>query len=278
MPLKVYLLTGAGVAAGLCLYAGVFVRLFRAFRNGGAAAKIRTAIFILLLAGASLTTAFVLLPCFDWPGHTVCRGPTDAKILALTFDDGPSSPYTGQVLDILKSRGIPATFFVLGKNVQKYPELVDRMIREGYVIGNHTFDHEPLIFMNEAKIESELDRWETAMAPHAPFSKSPLRLFRAPHGWKNPLYDGILRKRNYQRIGWTMGVWDTDRPGKDVILQRLLGRVRNGSIILLHDGSADEGADRSQTVEALPGFIDDCLRDGYRFVDIPALLESTRHP
>ncbi len=269
MPLKIILLIVSLWGAGFSI-AGYL--LYQLFRSGH---FLRYGVALLSLAALAFGLSYIYLPCFPYQTSTVmCHIPKNQKShqIALTFDDGPQSPYTEEILDILKKENIPATFFILGKYAEKNPNLVKRIVTEGHAIGNHGWSHIPLAFKNREFIQTEIESWEKVMSP---WGEQPYKIFRASHGWKNPWLVSILHQKGYQLIGWNVGVWDSDKPGKDVLLERLNANLDEGSIILLHDGDGDhEGADRSQTVAILPELIRECRSRGYTFVTIPEMMNK----
>lgn len=261
-PLKIYIeilligLTGLGI--GLLL----LVRLRGPLRI----------LSLLFFASVALLLSSTFLPCFNPFGGATCRGLPSEKSIALTFDDGPNEPFTSQILDILRDQKVPATFFLVGKNLEGNREVVRRMIREGHLVGNHTWDHRSLVLMTPSAIREEIDLWEGAMEKIG--IPSP-KLFRAPHGWKGPFLPSILNKKGYRLIGWTRGVWDSDQPGTEVLYKRLTRLPKNGEIILLHDGGeARQGVDRSQTVEVLTRMIRFYKSHGFRFVTVGEVMED----
>jgi len=199
-------------------------------------------------------------------GRILWRGPTKSPVVALTFDDGPNEPYTSRVLDVLRQADVKATFFLLGANVERHPETVGRILGEGHDIGNHTVDHAVLPLRGPGHIRSTI-RGASDIIERACGVRP--RLFRAPHGWRNPWVDAIARQEGCRPVAWTLGVYDTARPGSDRIRQRVVDGLANGCIILLHDGRGTEvHADASQVVDALPGIIDEARRRGFRFATL----------
>lgn len=270
MPFKVYIEVGLIVLAG----GGIaFFLLKRLSKNS------RYLPLVILYAAFGLLVASTFIPCFPpLTGDVVCEAPSSfkkEKWVALTFDDGPNEPYTSQILDILDREKVPATFFLVGKNIGKAPDVVRRMIRSGYLIGNHTEDHRPLVFMTPSEVTAEISGWEKAMEEvnYIPFPK----IFRTPHGWKTPIVTAELKEKGYRLIGWSHGLWDSDRPSTAILLQRLAAKAGDGGIILLHDGNGDATAtsgslDRSQTVKFLPELIRFYRERGFRFVSLKDLL------
>ncbi|HVP57613.1 MAG TPA: polysaccharide deacetylase family protein [bacterium] len=205
-------------------------------------------------------------------GRIFWRGPRDAKVLSLTFDDGPNEPYTSQVLDLLKASGISATFFVLGENARRFPDAVRRALEEGHEIGNHGYDHTVLPLRSSQYIRDQIAR--TADLIERIAGARP-RLFRAPHGWRNPWFARAVRSAGCIPVAWTLGVWDTDRPGRDAIVERSVKGLAPGCLLLLHDGrGSEQGADASQMVEALPAVIERARAAGYSFLTVSGMMEK----
>lgn len=224
-------------------------------------------ILLILFLGLVIFLCGIFLPCFPLFGTPFCRGDHHQKIIALTFDDGPNEPYTSLILSVLRKQGVHATFFVLGENAVRFPMTVSRIVMEGHVIGNHTMDHAPLALKSRAEILREIEEWEKVVGMTTD------KLFRAPHGWKSPFLSSVLREKGYALIGWTRGVWDSDRPGADVLFDRITRHPEKGMILLLHDGEDTKiGRDRSQTVAVLPRVIEYYRNLGYRFVTLPEML------
>ncbi|MEI6666537.1 MAG: polysaccharide deacetylase family protein [Acidobacteriota bacterium] len=206
-------------------------------------------------------------------GQICWRGPADRAAVALTFDDGPNEPYTSRVLDALKHADVKATFFLLGANAERYPAVIRRIVDEGHELGNHTMDHEVLPLKGPGHIRSTI-RAASDVIERAGGVRP--RLFRAPHGWRNPWVDRIARDEGCEPVAWTLGVYDTDDPGSAAIGQRVVDGLSNGCIILLHDGRGlDDRPDVSQMIAALPGIIDQAKRRGYRFATVSRLLAGT---
>jgi peptidoglycan/xylan/chitin deacetylase (PgdA/CDA1 family)/uncharacterized membrane protein YbhN (UPF0104 family) len=204
-------------------------------------------------------------------GRVVTGRGTNERVLALTFDDGPSSEWTPQVLDALRATGARATFFVLGRHVEAHPELVRRMSEEGHEIASHGYDHALLTFASQADVEQQLERTERSLA--GALGEAPrARLFRAPHGFRNPFVARAAARRGYQVVGWTKGVWDTAKPGAEAIVRRTIGAFRPGGILLLHDADGS-GAndDRSQTAEAVPEIVERAHAAGSELVTVSEL-------
>ena len=200
-------------------------------------------------------------------GPTLGRIPSDRKVVALTFDDGPNPDATPLILDTLREKGVRATFFVLGSHVQRWPDLVQRISHEGHQLGNHGYFHRKLHFKSPFYVSRDIRLGIRAIKRAG--APAP-RLFRAPHGFRSPWTTPIASSYGERTVGWSLGVWDSDRPGADEIVRRTLEGVQPGSIILLHDGDGyNPDGDRMQTAAALPIIIDRLKEQGYEFATLP---------
>jgi len=207
-------------------------------------------------------------------GRVFWRGPKNLRVMSLTFDDGPTEPYTSAILDILKKYQVKATYFVLGRKIELYPEALRKIAADGHEIGNHGYNHKVLLLKSPSEIKAEIKQTEDLILSLT--GKKPA-LFRAPHGWKGPCLKKAVREAGYELVSWTTGVWDTDRPGEQKIIRRSLKAFRNGVILLFHDGRGlEEDADCSQLVAALPVIIESALSQGYQFLTVSQLLELSR--
>jgi peptidoglycan/xylan/chitin deacetylase (PgdA/CDA1 family) len=260
-------------AAAIALAAGAALAFFVGSAVAGWAGWAVFALVCLLVAIWAWASFTPNSPLF---GKVLTGRGTSDRVLALTFDDGPSSEWTPKVLDALRASGARATFFVLGRHVEAHPELVRRMSEEGHEIASHGYDHALLTFASQADVEQQLERTERSLAD-ALGDAPRARLFRAPHGFRNPFVARATARRGYQVVGWTKGVWDTAKPGVEAIVRRTIGAFRPGGILLLHDADGS-GAndDRSQTAEAVPEIVERAHAAGYELVTVSEL--ATRAP
>ncbi|MGF1935125.1 MAG: polysaccharide deacetylase family protein [Nostoc sp. ChiQUE02] len=187
------------------------------------------------------------------------------KVIALTFDDGPWSESTGQVLDILKKNQIKGTFFLIGQNVKNYPGLVKREIAEGHVIGNHTWHHW-YQFLNPQAAAYEIDHTADLIYQVTGIKTN---LFRPPGGIMHNGVASYARNSKYAIILWSSDSVDYSRPAVPKLINNVFRKAKPGGIVLMHDG----GGNRSKTVQALPEIIANFRKQGYSFVTIPELLE-----
>jgi peptidoglycan-N-acetylglucosamine deacetylase len=187
--------------------------------------------------------------------------PTGRKTLYLTFDDGPVPEVTPQVLDILHEKGIKGTFFCVGENVSRYPELYARIIKEGHGIGNHTHNHLQGIKCNSKRYLENIEKAGV-------YIKS--NLFRPPHGWiKKSQYRAILGR--YIIVMWDVISCDYDSSiSPQQCFNNVAGFVRDGSIITFHDSIKA----KKNVLATLPLIIDELFERGYQFekIEFPNIL------
>ncbi len=155
------------------------------------------------------------------------------KTIALTFDDGPHPEFTPQVLDLLAKHQVQATFFCIGRNMEKHPELLQKIVAEGHLIGNHSYSHSDYFgFYGAKKVLAELEKTNSLALQ---YTGKRLKLFRPPFGVTNPSIKKALTRSGHTTIGWNLRSLDTVISQKDRILRRITGRLKGGDIVLLHD-------------------------------------------
>jgi peptidoglycan/xylan/chitin deacetylase (PgdA/CDA1 family) len=171
---------------------------------------------------------------------------------------------TGQVLDVLEDEGVPATFFVLGRQVDRFPDLVRRAEAAGHGIGIHGLDHRKLAGASEAVVDAQLrGAWEALTRAGI----TPSRVYRTPHGFKSTGVFDAARRHGLDVWAWSRGVWDTDSPTPGVLVRRATRRAAPGMVLLLHDGRGDETSpDISPMIDALPGILRTLKARGFSFV------------
>ena len=187
----------------------------------------------------------------------------DGPYIAMTFDDGPSEKLTPGLLDILAQHHIHATFFVIGKNAAEYAEILQRAVREGHEIGNHSWSHPAFGKMRDESVRNELQKTDDAI--RAAIGTRPV-LMRPPYG--------SIRARQkhwiYSEFGYRTILWDVDpldwkRPGSAVVTSRIVRETRPGSIILSHDIHPG-------TIKAMPATFDQLQAKGFKFVTVSELI------
>jgi peptidoglycan/xylan/chitin deacetylase (PgdA/CDA1 family) len=201
-------------------------------------------------------------------GPVLNRLPGGEAAVSITFDDGPNPVATPLILDVLRDEGVRATFFVLGRHADEWPDLVRRLADEGHQLGNHGYWHRKLHRRTPVYVRADLTRG-TDSIERASGGIRP-RVFRAPHGFRSPWVTPIAASLGQRTIGWSLGVWDSARPGAAEIARRALSGLQAGSILLLHDGDGyDAAGDRRQTAEALPVIIRGLRERGLHFTTLP---------
>jgi peptidoglycan/xylan/chitin deacetylase (PgdA/CDA1 family) len=203
------------------------------------------------------------LACVASGEHFARYGSRARRTVALTFDDGPW-PYTPQVLDVLESRHVPATFFAIGRQVHDGAHWLRRALRDGDIVGNHTWDHGN-VSGGGPYAAGEMERTSAAIHDELGFDTC---LFRAPYNAYSGAQVAEAWSRHMKTVQYDVDPDDWQNPGPDAIYSRVTSAVRPGSIVLLHDG----GGDRSDTVAALPRIIDDLRARHYEFATVPELL------
>lgn len=228
------------------------------------ACVVALALVLLMTDGIARPTSGLLYP-------TLVHGPRDSRCVALSFDDGPDPEVTPGVLDRLASRGVRATFFVIGQSLEANPDLARRMVGEGHVLGNHSWQHSRTQnFRYRAWHRTELERGEHAIDAVAGHERP--RLYRPPVGLKFTELARELWRRRLPLVAWSLHSHDTRLSGPEKVAERVLGKVRGGDIILLHDGHDLPGHHRPFCAEALDLILDGLQQKGLECVTVPELL------
>ena len=193
--------------------------------------------------------------------------------VAITFDDGPDPEWTPQILDILKDKGVHATFFMVGANMEKYPDLVRRIVREGHMVGIHTYTHPNIALVSAERAYLEFNATQRLIEA---ITKHSTILFRPPYNADTNPHDPdeLVPIKLAQNLGYITVTEDIDpedwsQPGVAAMVESVKrGRQQGGNIVLLHDA----GGDRSQTIEALPRIIDYLQARGDSIISLSAML------
>jgi peptidoglycan/xylan/chitin deacetylase (PgdA/CDA1 family) len=226
----------------------------------------------LLLSVAAAVAGYALLP--DIVGRrlpsSVRRGPAGRDLVALTFDDGPDAELTPRVLDALAAAGATATFFVVGENVRRHPELVRRAVALGHALGVHTDHHRHAFTLGPAAMRAEMERGLEAVVEAT--GLRPL-WFRPPWGSFNALTRAEARRLGLRTALWSCDAWDWV-PGAtpEAILQRVTRGLEDGAIIDLHDGGRTRPGCRAMAA-ALPDILRAAGQRGLRPVHLGALWD-----
>ncbi len=209
----------------------------------------------------------ILQPTFPnclWSGD-VCR-----KEIALTFDDGPHPVYTPQLLKVLDDYSIPASFFWLGTCVHRYPTVAKSVCDRGHSIGLHGYDHRSFPLLTTTQLQQSLEATQKAISTACGINGANIRDVRPPNGLFTPQTLELLTQWQYRSVMWSVVPEDWVRPGINLVVQRVLEQVQNGSTIVLHDGACG-GPDVAETTQIL---IPELLRRGYKFVSVDSFWHS----
>lgn len=189
---------------------------------------------------------------------------TGKNLVAITFDDGPSS-FTKEVLDILDKYQAKATFFCVGKNIESNPELFKLILEKGHLVGNHTYSHSNNIgFSRTHTVKAEIDKNDEIIEK---YSGSKPKYYRPPFGVTNPRIARALNKTQHEVIGWNIRSLDTFIHDEDKIYNRIIRQIRPGSIILLHDTS-------ERSVHVLERLLIHLDSMNYRSITVDELLKE----
>jgi len=205
--------------------------------------------FVLLKLKYDLSFYWLLLPGMVWISLTVIGSfhfkwnyflkakhqneSIDKNAIAITFDDGPNAIYTTKVLNLLSTYNAKATFFCIGKNIEANPELLKRIIKEGHVVGNHSFTHNNLNgFFPTSRLINDMEKTSFLVEK---IVKLKMKLFRPPFGVTNPNIAKAVKKLNLQAIGWSIRSYDTVTKDAERVYNRITKNLKKGDVILLHD-------------------------------------------
>lgn len=228
-------------------------------------------IVLLVLTLAAIVGLLYLL-CYggfegpiDWLMGTDPHGDRRQPRIALTFDDGPHPVHTAPLLDTLAELGVPATFFVVGRDVDANPALVARMARDGHELGNHTYRHRYLPLARSRSVEHELHATDRAIVRAAGVTP---RLARPPWGGRSPRNVRVFQRLRKRVVLWDVNSFDwKGKPARQVV-NRVLARARPGSIVLMHE--ARDGGET--TIEAVRMLVPELRARGYELCTVSRAL------
>lgn len=192
-----------------------------------------------------------------------CSNPLETeKKIALTFDDGPSI-YTLEVLELLKKYNAKATFFCIGKNIKTHPEILQKVIDQGHLVGNHSYSHSKFFdFYNAEKITEELQKTDALLEK---FTSKKINFFRPPYGVTTPSIRRALKITGHKTIGWNIRSLDGGTKNQELIFNRLIKHISPGGIVLLHDTG-------KHSVLVLEQFLQFLQQNNYQVISIEELL------
>jgi peptidoglycan/xylan/chitin deacetylase (PgdA/CDA1 family) len=226
-------------------------------------------VLVVVVAGAFVLLQVADSRTFQFFGTLVNRVDTTEKVVALTFDDGPDPAGTQAILDTLKSRQVPATFFLIGHDVAAHPDLARDLAAAGHELGNHSFSHDHMIGVTPAWVADEVEATDALIRTTGYTGDI---LFRPPYGKKLLALPHYLAAHDRTTITWDVEPDSEGTPDTATVTSATLGQVRPGSIVVLH---AMYRA-REQTRQAIGPIIDGLKQRGYRFVTVSQLLAMRR--
>jgi peptidoglycan/xylan/chitin deacetylase (PgdA/CDA1 family) len=229
------------------------------------ALAVAAVLLLVAVIGAVALLKISKAECFSLSGHAICRVDTQQKMVALTFDDGPTAQGLDAVLPALRRYHARATFFLIGKSVTA--PLVHRIVANGHEVGNHSFRHWRMVFRSSSFYDEEIRRTDTLLRRAG--APKPT-LFRPPFGKKLIGLPLAVERNGYRMIMWDSG----DPPDRDPVVyaRKVLENVRPGSIVLIHPMTRANTTERA----ALPLILDGLSRRGFRIVTVSELLAAKR--
>ena len=231
-------------------------------------------VLVVIIVALLPISAMLFTSTSQWFGRFPYQIRTKEKLLALSFDDGPNPPYTDELLNVLRNHGVKATFFVVGKNLEKFPQLGRTMVNDGHCIGNHTYSHEFSTYFSRSKFTSEIER---AQAVIADITGTTPTLFRPPWLFRLPWTMHVLKTLNLTPISAVFGYeFEVIHQRTDAMVKRALQKVKPGLILDFHDGYDAKGGYRKSTVETIDKIIPALKSQGYTFLTVPELLQRAR--
>ncbi len=203
-------------------------------------------------------------------GEFPYRARTVERVVALTFDDGPNEPYTSLLADILAAEHVRATFFQVGRCIERHPEVTSRLATAGHLIGNHSYSHQFHRCWSDATVRREIDRTQGLLTN---ILGAPPVYYRPPWLLRTPSLFRALDERGLRPIsGEFCHALEPIQPSAAAIARRALAKARPGAVLIFHDGFDGRGGNRAHTVEAAGIVIQQLKRRGYRFATIDELF------
>ena len=227
----------------------------------------KRAVICLLVALLSLLPVATTAHEAESFGNVYCRSAVSTKRIALTFDDGPHPRYTKEILKILAEYKIPATFFIIGVNAERYPEDLQAIVDAGCELGNHTYSHPHMRRMDTEATRQELLHCQSVIQQLTGIRPT---LFRPPEGIFSENLYGLTKEMQYQIVLWSIDTKDWAMNPSDAITQTVMSQLRGGDIILMHDYVSGGNT----TCDALRAIIPQILSQGYSFVTVSELIKG----
>jgi len=223
----------------------------------------RAALTLVLLAMTAVGLRGFVNSRFPLFGNHVHRVDTDENVVALTFDDGPHPQHTPRMLGLLDRHEVKATFFLMGRNVERYPEVARDVLARGHEIGNHSYSHPRMVFMSPGRMREEIERTDALLRGIG--LTGPIH-FSPPHGSKLIVLPYVLAQMDKLSVLSDVDTEEWKRPGAAVLVASALRQVRPGSVMAFHDTMGDE------TLRAVDEVLTELLARGYRFERVSELV------
>ena len=198
-------------------------------------------------------------------GEVFSRAYTQERVVALTFDDGPREPDTRGLLEVLDREHVHGTFFMVGRAIERYPELASEVVRRGHQVGNHSYSHAHMVFVSAQFCRDEITRTDALLRQAG--AKGPIR-FRAPFGEKLWSLPWVLDEMHRLDVLSSVNSHDYDRTDTERIVSTVMNQIHPGAVVGMHDG----GGPHEQTIAAVEQLIPALRAKGYRFVTVDELL------
>ncbi|HMG26536.1 MAG TPA: polysaccharide deacetylase family protein, partial [Acidimicrobiia bacterium] len=236
-------------------------------RRASGSVRVVAAVTAVLVAGVTFWIG-ANSPTATWFGSQVAHGSRDVREVAITFDDGPDDPYTLRIARILDEHDVKGTFFMVGKALDRRPDIARTLREDGHLLGNHSYQHDSWGWLDPGY--PELERTQQAFRRRLGVCPT---FYRAPHGQHTPFLAHVVGDHGMTMVGWEASAGDWKTKDARLVARRILDGVKPGSIILLHDGlDGSVTADRSVLVRAVPLILDGLERRHLKPVRLDAML------
>jgi peptidoglycan/xylan/chitin deacetylase (PgdA/CDA1 family) len=206
----------------------------------------------------------------QWLGPTIWRGTDSRRVVTLTFDDGPSED-TPRILDVLDASGARAVFFMIGRQVERYPDIARRIVAAGHEVGNHSYSHPIFLYVTARQTRGELARTQDVIADVT--GVRPIWC-RPPCGVRTPTYFAASAEHGLRTVQWSVAGFDWTNHRADRIARDVLRSVGPGSIVLLHDGDSAGRSHRRETAAAVPAVLAGLRARRLAATSLASLLQS----
>src|SRR3989339_162866 len=251
----------------------MFETIYLVYACGNSAIKMSKKIlliFVFIIFVIFSIVAFIFLYYNRPPYRSLIIDPlyhfeTQEKIVALTFDDGPSETWTPLLLDLLEKYEVKATFFMIGENIEKFPDVAKSVYEKGHEIGSHSYNHKRMIFKTPGFIRSDLEKTDRIIKD---LGVSEVKSYRPPYGDKMILLPLELKKQGKTLVTFdvqAMSEYQRENQDSSMISREILDQIEPGSIIVMHDG---RGYNSTTFLKAVEEIIVELKTEGYRFVKV----------